>query len=86
MSLIENAPGLKPGAFFVVIGIHTGLNPHALKVQAPAFAGEDKLATKLLVPAKAGNCFFEARGFSPVIFFHSSRRGGGGHTLSLASN
>ena len=44
---------------------NTGLNPHALKVQAPAFAGEEFRIIPM--PAKAGNCFFKARGFSPVF-------------------
>ena len=47
----------------------TGLNPRALKVQAPAFAGKEFRAEAFPVPAKAGNCFFKAWGFSPVISF-----------------
>ena len=46
----------------------TGLNPRASKGQAPACAGEDEalMSALSLMPAKAGNCPFEARGFSPV--------------------
>ncbi len=40
------------------------LNGRALKVQAPTFVG-DQLRW-ICMPAKAGICFTEARGFSPV--------------------
>ena len=45
---------------------HTGLNPRALKGQAPTCVGEEGYSRTNPLPAKAGNCFFKARGFSPV--------------------
>jgi|GEM_PF-6191932 len=52
------------GGFTGSVTESTGLNPRSLKVQAPAFAGEDFKNTPL--PAQAGSRFTEARGFSPV--------------------
>ena len=46
---------------------NTGLNPRALKVQFPAFAGIEIIRNSS--PAKAGACTFKAWGFSPVFLF-----------------
>ncbi len=46
-----------------------GLNPHALKEQSPAFAGEDQIIWGLSYAREGGELHFEARGFSPVFPF-----------------
>ena len=47
--------------------ISTGLNPRAVEVQAPACADEESgRSDSAPMPAQAGICFTEARGFSPV--------------------
>ena len=43
---------------------NTGLNPRALKCNLPPSRAK---SLECPMPAKAGNCSFEARGFSPVF-------------------
>ena len=76
VGIVRRAAAPPPAAVSALVNTkNTGLNPRALKGQAPTFVGEDFRLTErdarafllpILLPAQAGSCPFKARGFSPV--------------------